>query len=155
MLTIETLEKIKSGARITMFNGIFAVIFGVAYFGFMNIILKDNLRIIDVVWQVFYKYNTDLASVIVRLTILKCIFIVLMGIMIIYLSSYILKRKDRVAWVMLFVLGGIIFWPAILTIEILDKNFYTVIASAIGWITFIMGMVLPIRYYMQRQYTEY
>ena len=155
MLTIETLEKIKTGARITLFNGIFAIIFGVVYFGFMNIILKYNMRIIDVVWQVFYKYNNELASIIVHLTILKCLFIIIMGIIIIYLSNYILKRKDRVAWVMLFVVGGIIFWPAILTIEILDKNFYAVIASAIGWITFIMGMTIPIRYYMQRQYTEY
>ena len=56
---------------------------------------------------------------------------------------------------MLFVIGGIIFWPAILTIELLDKNFYGVIAASIGWITFIMGMTIPIRYYMQKQYTEY
>jgi len=155
MLTIETLEKIKTGARITFFNGIFAIIFGVAYLGFMEFILKYNMRIIDVVWQVFYKYNNDLASIIVRLTLLKCALIIIMGIMIIYLSDHILKRKDRIAWIVLFVIGGIIFWPAILTIEIIDKNFYTVVASAIGWITFIMGMTIPIRYYMQRQYTEY
>ncbi len=155
MLTIETLEKIKNGARITLFNGIFAILFGAAYLGFMNFFLKDNFRTIDVVWKVFYKYNNELASVIVRLTILKCVFIILMGIMIIYLSDYIHKRKDRFAWIMLFVLGGIIFWPTILTIELFDKNFYTIIASAIGWITFIIGMILPIRYYMQREYTEY
>ncbi len=154
MLTLQTLEKIKNGAKITLFNGIFAVLYGILYLVFLNPIIKSNFRVVDVVWQVFYKYNHEMGAIFVRAIVLKGIFIIALGLAIIYLSSQILKRKEKITWVMLFVIG-LIFWPALLTIEILDKNIFTIIAASIGWIAFIIGMVIPLRYYMQREYTEY
>jgi len=154
MLTIQTLERIKLGARITLFSGIFAGLYGILHLIFINFLLKMNFETVEVVWRVFSKYNSEMAGVIFRLVLLKCIFIITTAIAIIYLSSYILRRKDKVAWVILFVIG-IIFWPALLTMEILDKNLYTIMASGLGWIIFIIGMLIPIRYYLEREYTEY
>ena len=154
MLTIRTLEKIKAGSWLTLINGIYAIIFGVLYMAVMNFILKTNFHQIEIVWQVFVKYNPSINSMIARLMILKSIFIIAIGIIIVYLSNYILKKKEKPAWVILFIIG-LIFWPALLTMEFLDGNIYTIVAAFIGWISFIIGMLIPIKYYTQREYSEY
>jgi len=154
MLTVRTLEKIKTGSWLTLINGIYAVLFGILYIGFINFILKINFKQIDIVWQVFVKYNYQINYMIARLMILKSIFIIAIGITIIYLSNYIIKKKDKPTWVVLFIIG-IIFWPALLTMEFLDNNIYTIVGAFIGWITFIIGMLIPLKYYTQREYSEY
>ncbi len=154
MLTIRTLEKIKRGSWITLINGIYAVLFGILYLALMKFILRINFHEIEVIWQVFQKYNGAINFLIVRLMILKGIFISAIGIVIVYLSNYILRKKEKPTWVILFIIG-IIFWPALLTMEFLDGNIYTIIAAFIGWITFIIGMLIPIKYYTQREYDEY
>jgi len=154
MLTIRTLEKIKRGSWITLINGIYTVLFGILYMALMMFILKINFHRIDIVWQVFVKYNPAINFMIVRLMILKSIFIIAIGIIITYLSNYILRKKEKPAWVILFIVG-IIFWPALLTMEFLEGNIYTGVAAFIGWISFIIGMLIPIRYYTQREYDEY
>jgi len=154
MITIKTVERIRNGSLMTMYNGIYAVLFGLVYLLLVNLIAKMNFRTIDVVWQVFSKYNPAISSLFIKLMIVKGILIIPIGIAIIYLSTYILKKKDKTAWVVLFIIG-LVFWPTLLTFEILDKNIYTIIASFVGWITFIIGMVIPIRYYTQREYSEY
>lgn len=154
MLTIRTLEKIKRGSWITLINGVYAVLFGILYMALMMFILKINFHKIEIVWQVFVKYNPAINFMIVRLMILKSIFIIAIGIIITYLSNYILRKKEKPAWVILFIVG-IIFWPALLTMEFLDGNIYTSIAAFVGWISFIIGMLIPIRYYTQREYDEY
>ena len=151
MLTVKTLESIKLGSRITLYNGIFAVILGIAYMLCVKFILFTNFVAIDSVWQVFSKYNPEISSLYVELAILKGIFIVAIGVSIIYLSSFILKRKDRAAWVVLFIIG-LIFWPSLLTFEIFDKNIYAIVLSFIGWLSFIIGMLIPISYYTQKVY---
>lgn len=154
MLTIRTLENIKRGARITTFNGIYAILLGIVYLGFFKLILKQNFEAISVVWQVFAKYNPAINSLFIKLMIIKGLFIITLGIVIIYLSTYILKKKDKATWVALFIIG-LIFWPSLLTFEILDKNWYTAGAAFFGWLTFIIGMLIPIGYYMQREETDY
>lgn len=154
MPTLKTLENIKTGGRITLFNGIYAILFSIVYLIFFKFILKTNFKAMDIVWQVFSKYNPSINSLIVKLMILKGIFILAIGILIIYLSSYILKKKDKASWIILFIIG-LIFWPSLLTFELLDKNIYTAIASFIGWLTFIIGMLIPIKYYTQTEYEEY
>jgi hypothetical protein len=113
-----------------------------------------DFRRIEVVWQVFAKYNPAIAAMYIKMLILKGVLIITFGVVIVYLSNYILKKKDRTAWINLFIFG-LIFWASLLTIEILNKNPYTIAASFIGWIMFIIGILLPIRFYMQREYEEY
>jgi len=154
MLTIKTVENIKRGAWITYINGIYAIILGVIYLSFFRFLLKTNLKAIGVVWQVFAKYNPEINALFIRLIILKGIFIIAIGILIIYLSDYIFRKKDRGTWISLFVIG-LIFWGSLLTFEIFDKNIYTISLVAIGWIGFIIGMLIPIRYYTQKDYGDY
>lgn len=150
MLTIKTIDRIKNGSLVTFYNGIYAAVLGAIYLIFFNFILKTNFKAIDVVWQVFAKYNPAVNSLFIRLMILKGVFIIAIGALIAYLSNYIYKKKEKSTWIALFIIG-IIFWPSILTFEILDKNIYTIIASFIGWATFIIGMLIPIKYYIQRE----
>lgn len=154
MLTIQTVENIKKGSQITLFNGIYAILVGILYLIFTFPLVKMNFRSIDVIWQIFSKYNPELSFMVIQMMIFKGIMIIATGIMIIYLSNYIIKKKDKTAWVILF-LVGLIFWPTILTLEIMSKNFYTIVASFIGWLTFVIGMLIPLKYYMQKEYPEY
>lgn len=154
MLTIETVENIKKGSWITFYNGIYAMILGILNIALFRYILKMDFRAIDVVQQVFSKYNPALNFMFVKLVILKGIFIFTVGIAIVYLSNYIIKKKDKAAWIILFLIG-IIFWPALLAIEVLNKNLYTGIAVFIGWMTFIIGMIIPMKYYLKKDYGEY
>jgi vacuolar-type H+-ATPase subunit I/STV1 len=154
MLTVQTVEQIKRGSKFTLWNGIYAIFYGLLYIGFMNFIIKRNFRIIDVVWQVFDKYNPAISSLILKLMILKGLFIVGFGLMIIAFSVYILKKKDKTAWVMLFILG-LLFWISLLTLDMLNRNIYLIAASFIGWVTFLIGMLLPIKYYLERAYEDY
>jgi len=154
MLTIKTLQNIKRGAWLTLLNGIYAIVFGILYIAMFGFILKNNFSAIDVVWQVFAKYNSSISHLIIKLMIFKGVFIITIGILITYLSGYLLKKKDRDTWIMLFVIG-LLFWPSLLTFEVLDGNWYTAIAVGIGWVTFIIGMLIPIRYYSQRDFTDY
>jgi len=154
MLTIRTVQNIKRGSRITWFNGIYAIILGFLYIGLFKFIIKTNFHTVSAIWQVFDKYNPDIAQLFVKLLVIKGVFIISIGIMIIYLSSYILRKKDKAAWFVLFLIG-LLFWGSLLTIEILDRNIYTIVPAAIGWIMFIIGMLLPIKYYMERDYDDY
>ena len=154
MLTIKTVENIKRGAWTTLFNGVYAVLFGIVYLSFFKFILKVNFKAIDVVWQVFAKYNPEINYLFIKLMILKGIFIIAIGILIIYLSDYILRKKDKGSWISLFIIG-LIFWASLLAFEILDKNIYTIALVFLGWAWFIAGMLIPIRYYTQRDYGDY
>lgn len=154
MLTIRTVEQIKAGSRITLFNGIYAIVIGFLYMIFMNFLIRANFRAIDVVWQVFNKYNPAISSIIIHLSILKALFVIGFGITILTYSLYILKKKEKTAWVTLFIVG-LIFWASLLAIEVLNKNLYAIIAGLIGWIMFIVGMIIPVKYYLERQYTDY
>lgn len=154
MITIQTVHNIRRGARITFWNGIYAILLGILSLVFMNPLIKMNFRNINVVWQVFSKYNPEIASFFIKMLILKGVFVILMGVIILSLSEYILKKKDKTAWVLLFTIG-LIFWASLLTIEILSKNVYSISASLVGWVFFIIGMLLPIKYYLQGEENSY
>ena len=74
--------------------------------------------------------------------------------MSLYLSNFIIKRKDKMTWVMLFIFG-IISWAGLLTTTILFKNWLLIILSLIGWMVFVIGMLMPINYYLEKSYREY
>jgi hypothetical protein len=154
MLTIQTVQNIKRGSRITYLNGLYALVLGILYLSLFNFIIKLNFHKINAIWQVFSKYNPEISDIFIRLFLLKGIFIVVMGVVIIYLSRYILKKKDKNAWFVLFIIG-VLFWASLLTIEIFDKNIYTIVFASIGWVMFIIGMLLPIKYYIEKEYNEY
>ncbi len=154
MLTIQTVKNIKTGSRITLINGIYAIILGILYSSLFNFIIKTNFHSIDSIWQIFSKYNPLISALFLKLLIIKGLFIISIGIMIIYLSSYITRKKDKAAWFVLFLIG-LLFWGSLLTFEILDRNLYTIVAAGIGWLTFIIGMLIPVKYYLERDYEDY
>jgi len=154
MVTIQTVENIKRGGKLTLANGIYAIFLGIAYIGFYNMIMLLNFKRYDLLWETFTEYNPEIAHMMLYSGLLKGIFIIALGICIIYLSNFIIKKKDKTAWVILFVVG-LIFWASLLTIEVFSRNIYAIVASLIGWIMFIIGMIIPIKYYTQKVYESY
>ncbi|MEM4270678.1 MAG: hypothetical protein QXO70_01125 [Candidatus Pacearchaeota archaeon] len=147
MINFKTLEKVKWGARITYYNGIYAFILGILYIAFFEFILKTNFSALKIVWDVFSQYNPGISYLLVKLVILKGVLVIAISIIIMYLSSYIYRKKERISWLILLIIG-IVFWPSLLVMEFLDKNIWTIILASIGWISFLIGILIPVRYYI-------
>ena len=148
------IKRVKQGAKITLYNGIYSVLLGIFYIFFVNLNMIMNFNAISRLWGFFIKYEPEISRLFYLLNINIGIFLIVIGIIIIYLSYFIYKRKEKMVWVMLFI-SGIISWAGLLTITILMKNIVLIVLSSIGWVTFIFGMILPIRYYLEKEYREY
>lgn len=148
------IQRVKLGARITYINGIYSIIFGIFLIFFYNFNMKSDFNAIDQLWGFFSKFNPEIAKIFALFNTLNGILILSSGIIIIYLSDFIIKRKDKMTWIILFIFG-IINWATLLTITILLKNLLLIILTFIGWVTFIFGMLIPIQYYLEKNYREY
>jgi len=148
------IQRVKHGARITIFNGIYSIFLGIFFILFINFNMKRSFTSIDQLWGFFSKFNPQISYLFFLFNIIVGIFLISNGILIIYLSDFIIKRKDKMTWVMLF-LFGIINWVGLLIISFLLKNLYLIVLTFIGWVSFIFGMLLPIQYYLEKEYREY
>lgn len=148
------IRRVKQGARITFFNGIYMILFGIFYAIFIKFNMKQNFNAISELWLFFAKYNTKITFLFYLFNILIGLFLISTGITIMHLSDFIIKRKDKMTWVVLF-LSGLISWGGLLIISFLFKNYILIILSFIGWFLFILGMLLPIKYYLEKDYREY
>ena len=147
MITADTLRKVKFGAKLTFANGIYAIFLGIFYLFLTEFILKINFKMLGSSWGFFDRYNAELGALFSRLFILVGIIIIAMGIAIIYLSYCILKKKAKDLWVVLFIIG-VIFWSGLTAIEACNMNIYTIGTSLFGLISFLIGMTIPLRYYL-------
>ena len=148
------IKRVKQGARITFYNGIYMIFLGVFYITFSQINMKNNFNAIAQLWGFFTRYNSEISYLFFLFNIIIGLFLISQGIITMYLSDFIIKRKDKFTWVILF-FTGLINWAGLLTISILLKNLTLVTLSFVGWLTFIFGMILPIRYYLEKSYREY
>ncbi|MDP3027551.1 MAG: hypothetical protein Q8N63_07640 [Nanoarchaeota archaeon] len=148
------IHRVKQGAKITLYNGIYMILFGIFQIFFAEFNMKNNFQAIDSIWSLFVKYNPKIYKLFILSNISIGILLVSLGVFIAYLSYFIIKRKDKMAWVILFV-SGIVSWIGLLIISFLFKNWTLIILSLIGWIMFVFGMVLPISYYIEKNYREY
>jgi len=148
------IKKVKQGAKITLFNGIYMIALGLFFIFSIEFNMKSNFNAISQLWGFFSKFNPEISYLFFLFNILLGFFLISSGIMTIYLSNFIIKRKEKITWVILF-LSGIISWGGLLTISILFKNPLFIILSFIGWLIFIIGMLIPIRYYLEKGYREY
>ena len=148
------IRKVKQGAKITWYNGIYMILFGAFYIFFIKFNMGQNFNAISELWGFFAKFNPEITFLFYLFNILIGLFLISTGITIIHLSDFIIKRKDKMTWVVLF-LSGIIAWGGLLIISFLFKNPLLIILSIFGWAIFIFGMLLPIQYYMEKSYREY
>lgn len=148
------IQRVKQGAKITLYNGVFMILFGVFYIVFAKFNMKSNFQAIEGIWQLFSKYNPKIAFLFVLLNVMIGIFLISLGIIVIYMSHFILKRKEKMTWVILF-LSGVVGWGGLLAISFLIKNYLLIGLSFFGWVSFIIGTFLPIGYYWEKKYREY
>ena len=148
------IRKVKQGAKLTFYNGIFMILFGGFYIFFVKFNMKQNFDAIAEVWGFFSAFNPEITQLFFLFNILIGLFLISTGITIIHLSDFIIKRKDKMTWVVLF-LSGLIAWVGLLVISIFFKNVYLTTISIVGWASFVVGMLLPIQYYLEKNYREY
>ena len=148
------IQKVKQGAKITLYNGVYMILFGIFYIVFVKYNMNYNFNSISQLWGFFEKFNPEISNLFYLFNILIGLFLISGGVTTIYLSDFILKRKEKMTWVVLF-LSGIISWGGLLTISVLFKNPLLIALSFLGWFIFIVGMLLPIKYYLEKSYREY
>ena len=148
------IQRVKQGARITYFNGIYMILLGFFFIFYTNKNMKQNFLAIDQLWGFFTKFNPEISTLFYLFNVLIGLFLISTGITTMYLSDFIYKRKEKMTWVVLF-LSGLISWAGLLTISILFKNWILIVLSLVGWAMFVTGMLLPINYYLEKRYREY
>lgn len=148
------IQKVKQGARITLYNGIYTVVLGIFFIVFMKLNMKLTFNSITQLWGFFARYNSNVAQMFYLFNALVGLLLISNGLTIIFMSYFIIKRKDKMAWVILF-LSGLTMWAGMLTISFLLWNFLLISLSIIGWLTFLLGMLLPVSYYIEKTYREY
>ena len=148
------IRKVKQGARVTFYNGGYMILFGIFYAIFVRFNMKQNFDAISEVWGFFAKFNPEITFLFYLFNILIGLFLISTGITMMHLSDFIIKRKDKMTWVILFV-SGLIAWSGLSIISYLFKNQILIILSLIGLSIFIFGMLLPIQYYLEKSYREY
>ena len=148
------IQRVKQGAKITLYNGIYMILFGIFQIFFAEFNMKKNFQAIDSIWSLFVKYNPKIYKLFILSNISIGILMISLGVFILYLSYFIIKRKEKMAWIILLV-SGITSWIGLLIISVLFKNLILIILSSIGWAMFVIGMLLPIHYYLEKDYREY
>lgn len=148
------IQKVKQGAKITWYNGIYMIILGIYYILFINFNMKLSFYETSELWGFFQRYHGEVAFLFYLFNIVVGFLMISNGIFMTYLSDFIIKRKEKITWVMLFV-SGILSWGGLFLISILLKNWLLIILDGFGWVTFVLGMILPISYYLQKEYREY
>lgn len=145
---------IRLGSKITLYNGVYAVFLGFLFIIFSKFLIREYFKSFPEVWEILVKKWLSDISQYFLILIYTGFLLISFGIFIIYLSIFITKRKDKLAWVALF-LGGISGWAGLFIVNILAKNWIVVILSSIGWVSFIIGMLIPIKYYLQKELPEF
>ena len=130
------------------------ILFGIFYIIFIKFNMNQNFEAISELWGFFAKFNPEITFLFYLFNILIGLFLISTGITIMHLSDFIIKRKDKMTWVILFI-SGLIAWSGLSIISYLFKNQILIVLSIIGLITFIFGMVLLINYYLEKSYREY
>lgn len=148
------IQTVKQGAKITLYNGIYLILLGILIIIFHRFTMTILFESISELWGFFSTYNLKIANLFFLFNLLIGILLISIGIVFIYLSYFIIKRKEKMTWVILFV-SGIICWAGLLIISFFLKNWIIISLMAFGWLMFILGMLIPIRYYIQKEYKEY
>lgn len=148
------IQRVKQGAKITFYTGIYMIILGIFFIFFIGLNMREIFNSTSKLWGFFITYNWDISYLFYLFNILVGTLLISNGIAIAYLSDFIIKRKEKITWVMLFI-TGITSWAGLLTISILFKSIILIVLSFIGWLVFIIGMLIPISYYIEKPYKEY
>ncbi len=142
---------IRLGSIITLYNGIYAILYGIILILFKSIIMAEYFTKIPATWGIFKRSFPYRAQIYSSLLTMHGFLLISFGIFIIYMSYFILKRKDKLAWVILF-LSGILSWASLFLINVFTGSWILRSLSFIGWVSFVIGMVFPIKYYLGKNY---
>ena len=105
-------------------------------------------------WGFYVKYDSNIAFLFTLFNILLGILLISQGVSSMYLSDFIIKRKDKMTWVILLVSGSLL-WVGTLIIFIFLRNWLLITLGLVGCLSFIWGMLMPIKYYIEKPYKEY
>jgi hypothetical protein len=148
------LKLIKLGSLLTLYNGIYAIIMGFFMVIFSKFLIKKYFEPFPEIWDILVKKWISDISQYHLILIYTGFLLAAFGVFIIYLSIFVMKKKDNLAWFVLF-FGGILGWASIFVVNVLAKNLIMSILGFIGWASFIIGMLIPIKYYIQKGYPRF
>ena len=133
-------KRIKQGARINYYNGIYIILLGIFYTCFIGVNMKYNFNSTKELWGFFTMFSPGVTKLFYLFNILIGLFLVSTGITIMHLSDFIGKRKEKLTWLILC-LSGTISWAGLFIISILFKNWILIFFSFFGTIMFFKGIL--------------
>lgn len=145
---------IRLGSLITLYNGIYSIILGIFMIIFNRFLMIKYFISFPESWEILVKKWITYISQYNLILIYTGFLFISFGIFIVYLSIFIMKRKDNLAWAVLF-FAGILGWAAVFIINIVAKNIIMSVLGFIGWVSFVVGMTIPIKYYLQKGYPRF
>lgn len=145
---------IKLGSFITLYNGIYAIILGFFFIFYSKFLISKYFERFPEVWEILVKKWLSDISQYYLILMYTGFLLISFGIFIIYLSVFIIKKRDKFAWVVLF-LAGILGWAGMFVVNILAKNVLVIVLSFIGWVSFVIGMTIPLKYYIKKEIPEF
>ena len=145
---------IRLGSLITLYNGIYAILLGLFFIFFSRLLISEYFERFPEVWEILVRKWVSEISQYFLILIYTGFLLISFGIFIIYLSNFILKKRDKLTWVILFS-AGIIGWAGLFVVNVLARNITIIVLSFIGWVSFIIGMVIPIKYYLKKEIPEF
>ena len=89
------ITKVKQGASVTYYNGIYMILFGIFYIFFVRFNMKSNFNAIDELWGFFARFNPEITKLFFLFNIVIGLFLISTGIFIMYLSDVIYKIIDK------------------------------------------------------------
>lgn len=144
------IKLIRFGALMTLYNGIYAILLGVFFIIYSKTLIYKYFESFPEIWEILVKKWLSDISQFFLIMIYVGFLMISFGIFVIYLSIFILKRKDKLAWVFLFS-GGLFGWAGLVVINVIARNWMITLLSFVGWLSFITGMLVPIKYYLQKE----
>lgn len=141
---------IRLGSIVTLINGVYAILLGLFFVIYSKFLISAYFEEFPEVWEILVrKWISDISQYYLIL-IYTGFLLISFGVFVIYLSFLILKKRDKLAWVILFS-GGIFGWAGLFIVNILAKNLIITILSFVGWVSFVLGMLIPIKYYVKKE----
>ena len=135
---------------ITLINGIYAIFLGLFFVFYSRFLILEYFERFPEIWAILVQKWLSEISQYNLILIYTGLLLISLGIFIIYLSVFIMKTRDKLAWVILFS-GGIVAWAGLFVVNIIAKNFLVIGLSLVGWVSFIIGMLIPIKYYLKKE----
>jgi hypothetical protein len=137
-------DSLKKGWLLILVNGVYALIYGFVLEIFTLEIIENNVLAGGVDLTIFNSLEPILVNQYMYLLRSNGYLLIALGTAIMYIALTTFRTGSRLAWISYSSFGGIM-WFGLLYSDLSIGNIVTVILDAVGFFTYIFGVIIPMR----------